>query len=138
MADRLLLYDGVCALCNGVVQRVLRRDRARRYQFAPLQGEPARTRLRSHGLDPDALDTFVLVLDPDTPAERVLVRGRAGVQVVREMGGVYALAGAFGVLPTPVLDWAYNVVARNRYRTFGKFEACPVPPPEQRDRFVDG
>lgn len=136
MADRLLLYDGVCALCNRVVQAVLKRDRNRRYVFAPLQGEPARTRLAAHGLDPNALDTFVLVLDPDTPQERVLTRGRAGVQVLREMGGLGTLAGALTVLPTPVLDWGYNLIARNRYKTFGQHDACPLPAPEHRDRFL--
>ncbi len=138
MADRLLLYDGVCALCNRVVRHVLQRDRAKRYQFAPLQGEPARARLRAHGLDPDALDTFVLVLEPDTPRERVMTRGRAGLQVLVEMGGVYALARVLAALPTRVLDWAYNRIALKRYKTFGKFDVCPVPPAEHRDRFVDG
>ena len=136
MADRLLLYDGVCALCNRVVQAVLARDRARRYLFAPLQGVLGRKQLAAHGLDPDALDTFVLVLDPDTPQERVLTRGRAGVQVLREMGGIGTLVGVLGLLPTPVLNWGYNLIAKNRYKTFGQHESCPLPAPEHRERFL--
>lgn len=135
-ADRLLLYDGVCALCNRVVAYVLRRDRRRRYRFAALQSPAARPYLERHGIDPNAMDTFVLVLDPDTSAERVLVRGRAGVRVLSEMGGIASWVRAAAILPTPVLDWAYNLVARNRYRVFGSFDACPLPPPEHRERFL--
>ncbi|MCO5296287.1 MAG: DCC1-like thiol-disulfide oxidoreductase family protein [Fimbriimonadaceae bacterium] len=134
-ADRLLLYDGVCALCNRVVAFVLRRDRARRYRFASLQSPAALPYLQRHGVDPDAMDTFVLVLDPDTDRERVLVRGRAGVRVLGEMRGLLSLMRAAAWLPTPLLDWGYNLVARNRYRVFGQFDACPLPPPEHRDRF---
>lgn len=135
-ADRLLLYDGVCALCNRVVAYVLRRDKARRYRFVALQSPAALPYLERHRLDPGALDTFVLVLDPDTAEERALVRGRAAIWVLSEMGGVASLARLLGVLPTPLLDWGYGLVARSRYRRFGKFDACPLPPAEHRDRFL--
>ena len=135
-ADRVVLYDGVCALCNRIVRFVLRFDAHKRYRFAALQSDYARTTLGRHRRDPEDLDTFVLVLDPDTPQERLLAKGRGGLRVVREMGGLFALAAVFEILPTVLLDWFYDRVARSRYQRFGKFDTCPLPPQEHRDRFL--
>ncbi len=133
----LLLYDGVCALCNGLVRFVLKRDRARLFRFAPLQGETARELLRKWGRTPELLDTLYFVRDADTPGEAVLERSRAALLVFEEIGGVWkVLARLLGVLPSGVLDFLYDFVARRRYRWFGRYDACPLPPPEDRDRFL--
>jgi predicted DCC family thiol-disulfide oxidoreductase YuxK len=136
MAD-LLLYDGTCGLCQRSVQLVLRHDRRGRFRFAPLQGPTATDVLHRHGLDPADLDTVVAVEDPGGPGERVRVRGRAVVYVLRALGGGFRLAALLGFLPTPLLDAAYRLVARRRYRWFGRADACALPSPEQRARFVD-
>jgi predicted DCC family thiol-disulfide oxidoreductase YuxK len=128
----LVLYDGVCALCNGLVKFVVKRDRRDRFRFAPLQGELARGIVAKHGGDPDQLDTMYLVLDDG----RVLKRGRAALRTIRGVGGAWWLMGVFAVLPSFVLDFFYGLVARRRYKMFGKLEACPVPPPEQRHKFL--
>jgi predicted DCC family thiol-disulfide oxidoreductase YuxK len=128
----------VCGLCNGFVRFLLRRDRARRLRFASLQSGFARALLRRHGRDPDDLDTVYLVLDPGMPAERVLARAPAFLAVLPVLGGVWRLvAGALGLLPASVLDGVYRLVVRNRYRWFGRSDACVVPEPGVRDRFIE-
>lgn len=136
-ADAILLYDGVCGLCDRVVQFVLARDGRRRFAFATLQGETAAELLPRHGLDPAALDTFHLVLAPGTPEERVVSRGRGGAHVLRLLGGAWGLVGrVLAALPGFVVDAGYGLVARSRYRLFGKRDACRVPAPDERERFL--
>jgi predicted DCC family thiol-disulfide oxidoreductase YuxK len=132
----LVLYDGVCALCNGLVTFVIARDRRDRFRFAPLQGELARQIVARHGGDPDELDTMYLVLNHGQPDEKVLRRGRAALRTIRSVGGAWTLMGVFALLPSFVLDFFYGLVARRRYKMFGRLEACPVPPPEQRHKFL--
>lgn len=133
----IVLYDGVCALCNGTVRFALARDRARRIRFAPLQGETARGFLRKWGKEPEVLDTFYLVLDSGTAGERVASRGQAALLLFEEIGGVWRLLGRIlRALPVRLLDSVYDFIARRRYRWFGKYDACPVPPAKDRDRFL--
>ena len=135
----IILYDGVCGLCNGFVAFVWPRDRQRRFRFAPLQGATARAILARHGRDATALDTVIVVVDPDGPSERLLDRSTAGVYVLAGLGGGWrVVATLLGWLPRPLLDVAYRVLARNRYRLFGRLDACPVPGPEHRERFIEG
>jgi predicted DCC family thiol-disulfide oxidoreductase YuxK len=77
-----------------------------------------------------------LVLDEDTPREKLLWRGRAGLRVLRELGFPYSLLSVFAIMPTALLDLGYNFVARNRYRWFGKLDACMLPKPEWRHKFI--
>ena len=135
----IILYDGVCGLCNGFVAFVWPRDRQRQFRFAPLQGATARSILARHGRDATALDTVIVVVDPDGATERLLDRSTAGLYVLARLGGGWRiLATLLGWLPRPLLDLAYRVLARNRYRLFGRLDACPVPGPEHRERFIDG
>lgn len=135
----VLLYDGVCGLCHRWVAFVWPRDRRRLFRFAPLQGGPARALLARHGRDPDALDTVVLVVDHGTPAERLLERSAAALYVLRALGGVWrVVAAVVGLLPRRLLDRGYDLLARHRYRLFGRLDACPVPGPELRERFLEG
>lgn len=139
MGDRqtLLLYDGVCGLCDRLTRFVLKRDRRDRFRFASLQGAPGRAWVARFGKDPDDLTTFYVVVGHDGPAPRLLARGRAGLFVLKELGGVWALSRVLSILPTRVLDWGYERVARNRYRWFGKLDACLVPSPEARSKFLE-
>jgi predicted DCC family thiol-disulfide oxidoreductase YuxK len=133
----IVLYDGVCALCNRLVRFVLARDRAGLFRFASLQGEVARAVLARHGRNPDALDTLVVVLDPGLPAERLLDRSTAAVFVLQQLPGVSRIAGrVMAAVPASLRDVVYRLIARTRYRTFGRYEVCPLPPPGVRDRFL--
>jgi predicted DCC family thiol-disulfide oxidoreductase YuxK len=133
----IVLYDGVCALCNGLVTFVLARDRAGVFRFASLQGEFGRETLARHGRNSGALDTLLIVLSPGSPDERLLDRSTAALFVLQHLPGIWTLAGrAMEIVPGALRDVAYRLVARTRYRTFGKYDVCPVPPPEVRDRFL--
>jgi predicted DCC family thiol-disulfide oxidoreductase YuxK len=133
----ILLFDGVCGLCDRTVQFVLRHDPEGRFRFAPLQSEFAHAVLERHGRDPGELDTMYLVLDPGTPRERVLAKSDGVLAVLKGLGGAWPLLTIAGLLPRRLRDRAYDVVARNRYRWFGRYDQCPLPRPEVRERFIE-
>ncbi len=133
----ILLFDGVCGLCNGLVKFVLRRDREGVIRFAPLQGKAAAEILARHRKDATRLDTVYVVLDPFTPQERLLSKGRAVCTLLQRIGGVWSIPALGRFLPRAFVDFFYDFVARNRYRWFGKLEACPVPTNDQLARFVE-
>jgi predicted DCC family thiol-disulfide oxidoreductase YuxK len=134
----ILLYDGVCGLCNRLVQFVLKRDARDHVRFASLQSDFASRILRRHGLDPHDLDTVYLVTDYDQPDERLTARSDAVIAVLRQQGGFWgAIAIALRVLPRRLRDWGYGLVARTRYRIFSKYETCLLPQEKHRHRFLD-
>lgn len=127
----MLLYDGVCGLCDRFVQFILRHDRSGSMSFATLQGsygEEARRLIP--GLD--QVDSLVLL-----HRDGAWIRSTAALEVARYLGGGWSLAAAFYVVPRVIRDAVYDWVARRRYRVFGKYDACPLPSPETRARFLD-
>jgi len=137
MGRHLVLYDGVCGLCNSLVQFVLPRDRGGAFDFASLQSATGRGWLERFGRNPDALDTFVVVVEYRGTAPAVRTRGDAALFVARELGLPWRLLGILRVLPRRLRDLGYDVIARRRYRLFGRYDACPLPPPEAKERFID-
>lgn len=139
----VVLYDGVCGFCNRVVRRTIRRDPDGLFRFAPLQSEPARAALARHGMalpaasSPDP-GTFYLVLDWGAPGERLLARSDAVLFILRSLPRHSLAAGLYLLLPRFLRDALYNFVARHRYRWFGRYDACPLPRPEDRARFLEG
>lgn len=128
----ILLYDGVCALCNGAVRFILRRDRRRTVRFAPLQGETAAGILARHP-DLRGLDSMVWI---DTGG-CVRTRSDAALRIGRYLGGVWGVLAAIArIVPAALRDAVYDLVARTRYRVFGRYDACPLPPAEHRGRFL--
>ena len=137
-ANPIVLYDGVCGLCNRLVQFLLKHDKDARLRFASLQSEFAEKVLRRHGLDPKDLDTVHVVENYNQPDERVLQRSDAVLRAGRELGGFWSASGSTArVIPRPLRDLAYRFVATNRYRVFGKYDSCMLPDPNQRSRFLD-
>jgi predicted DCC family thiol-disulfide oxidoreductase YuxK len=132
----ILLYDGVCGFCNRCIQFMLKRDRNDRFRYAPLQSGFAREILHRHGKNPQDFDTVYLVENYGQPDERLIVKGRAGMRVLRELGGAWRVLSWLGVLPRFVLDFGYDLVAGNRYRLFGKSASCPLPSPQDRAKFI--
>ena len=132
----LVLYDGVCAMCNGLVTFLLARDRNDRFRFLALQSELGREVVRARGGDPDEVSTLYVLTAPGRPGERVLVRGRAGIRAMTAAGGPWVLLHALRVLPSFLLDAGYRLIARHRYRIAGRLDACPVPPAEHRHKFL--
>ncbi len=140
MPHSILLYDGVCGLCNRFVQFILRRDRDGIFRFASLQSALAARILARHNISPAELDTVYVVVNPDSqePPEFLLSRSDAALFVLKQLGGLSRfVASLVQLLPKFVRDPAYNTVARHRYRIFGKFESCALPSARDRSRFLD-
>lgn len=130
----LLLYDGVCVLCNGVVRFVVRHDAGRVFRFAPLQSSLAKELLVGKS---DVLEGVVLVADTLTPSQQIYHRSDAVSEALVILGGRWRLLGRLlGAVPRPLREFGYDVVARLRYRLFGRYEVCPVPEPGLRSRMV--
>jgi predicted DCC family thiol-disulfide oxidoreductase YuxK len=132
----LLLYDGVCALCNGVVQFLMKHDRLDRFRYAPLQSSLGREVLAR--FDIHAFPDGVMVLtDALTPSEHLYQRSDAVGAALQLLGEPWRVAGrGLRLVPRPLRDWGYGIVARFRYRLFGRYDTCPIPPPEQRGRLL--
>ncbi len=132
----VLLYDGVCGLCNGVVQFVLPRDPGNLFYFASLQSEYARSVLLRHKQDPDNLNTVYVVVDSNTREEHLLSKSSAAIYVASKLGAPLSLAPVFKILPLFIRDGLYDFVAANRYKWFGKHDVCLAPTPKDRERFL--
>lgn len=138
MTHPILLYDGVCGLCNRLNQFVLRRDPQGLFRFASLQSALAARILARHGKDSADLDTLYAVVNPNQPDELLLTRSDAAIFVLKQLGGFWGLTGfVLQFKPRFLRELGYRLIARNRYRLFGRFETCPLPTPETRDRFLD-
>ena len=136
-ANPIILYDGVCGLCNRLVQFLLKRDKRGRLRFASLQSDFAARVLTRHGIDPKDLDTVQVVVNYNRPDERILNRSDAILGAGAELGMAWStLATVARVVPRALRDLVYGFVARNRYRVFGKYETCMLPDPNQRHRFL--
>lgn len=137
MARHLVLYDGVCGLCNGAVQFILPRDRDGVFAFASLQSATGRTTAERFGRNPNELDSFYLVLNYDSPSPELLIKSAAALRVAALLGQPWRLLAGFRLLPRALTDAVYDIVARYRYRVFGRYDTCPLPTPDQRARFID-
>jgi predicted DCC family thiol-disulfide oxidoreductase YuxK len=135
--EHVILYDGVCGLCNRVNQFVLSHDSGSVFDFASLQSETGRSFVKRFGREPDALDTFYVVTNYRSGSPALLSRAEAALFIMKTIGAPWSWLGAFGILPKTVLNWSYDIVARNRYRVFGRYDSCPLPGPDQRRRFID-
>ena len=133
----IVLYDGVCGLCNRLNQFLLKRDRKDRLRFASLQSEFAQRVLRAHELDAADLDTVYVVLNHGTAGETALARSDAIIHAVQQLGGIWKIISLGKLLPRSLKNAIYNVVARNRYRVFGKSDSCVLPEPRHRQKFID-
>ncbi len=135
MAD-LVLFDGVCGLCNRLIQFLLRRDGDNVFLYAPLQSTLGQRLVSEHGADPTVLDTFYVIADYQSATPRMLARSAAAFQVLKRLHKGYRLLTVFEYLPSAWRDAAYNFVARRRHRWFKPLDACQVVPPHQQAKFL--
>lgn len=133
----LVLYDGECGLCHGLIQFVLPRDPRGVFHFAPLQGPSASIHLARFGGVPSRLSTVYVVAGYRGDHPECLIKARAALSIAKSLGWPWRAASVFEVLPTAWLDWGYDLIARNRHRFLGRRETCLMPRPEYRDRFLD-
>jgi predicted DCC family thiol-disulfide oxidoreductase YuxK len=127
----VVLFDGVCNLCNASVLFVIKRDPRGIFRFAALQSAFAREILVKHNLDPDGLHSIIVV-----HGSRLYKRSRAALEVVRRLRGLWPILYILIIVPPFIRDWVYDWVASNRYDWFGKKDQCMIPTPELRSRFI--
>jgi predicted DCC family thiol-disulfide oxidoreductase YuxK len=137
IGHHLILYDGVCGLCNRFTTFVLTHDKKAHFRFASLQSATGQAWLRGFSKNPDILDTLYVVPNYESESGTSLERARAALFVLRTLGSPWRWAGILGILPDSLLNFAYDVIARNRYRIFGRYEQCMLPTADSRERFID-
>lgn len=128
----IILFDGVCNLCNTSVQYVIKHDKRAFFTFASLQGETGQQLLKKYGLTDNDLNSFVLIIN-----NKVVTRSAAALTVARNLGGIIKLLYGFMIIPAFIRDAVYNIIAKNRYKWFGKRDSCMIPSPELSSRFLN-
>ncbi len=128
----VLLFDGVCNLCNGAVQFIIRRDPRGKVHFAALQSEAGQQLLEQFPQAPRDVSTIILV-----EKGKLYTRSDAALRVARHLSGAWPALYGFIIVPRPIRNAVYNWVARNRYRWFGKKDQCMIPTPNLKARFLD-
>ncbi len=129
---RVLLFDGVCNLCNGTVQFILKRDKKEKFKFATLQSKSGQILLNKYKLPLYPFDTFVYIVD-----ESYFIKSEAALLVIKELGGIWKILSILRYIPRPIRDFIYDVIAKSRYRIFGKKDECMLPSPSLKKRFLD-
>jgi predicted DCC family thiol-disulfide oxidoreductase YuxK len=131
MPSDLVIFDGVCHLCARSVKFILDHESKPTLRFVPLQSPAGARMMRKLGLSADDAKTFVLVVDG-----RAYVKSQAAIRVAQYLRSPWTALGVIRVFPRAFRDWGYDVIARNRYRWFGRADSCMVPTPELRARFI--
>lgn len=131
VSSPVIIFDGVCTLCNASVDFVIRRDKKRQFRYTANQMEPGREILRDHGIDPDDIHSVYLYENG-----KLYSKSGAALRVARLLGFPYSLAWGFMIIPAPIRNWVYDLIASNRYKWFGQKETCRLPSPEERALFL--
>ncbi len=132
-ARQIIVFDGVCTLCNRGVAFLLAHEHDHLIRFAAAQSTAGRELLSEFGLDPENLASFVFI-----QGGTAHFRSDAALRVARHLRLPWRMFRVLRIIPRPLRDWVYDLIARRRYRWFGKRESCMVPTPEMRSRFLDG
>ena len=127
----IVLFDGICNFCNGSVNFIIEHDKANYFKFAPLQSEIGQTLLDKHGIDKLETDSVILIED-----DKAYTHSTAALRVARKLDGIWKHFYIFRFVPAFIRDFAYKVFAKYRYELFGKQDACMMPTPEIRARFL--
>lgn len=131
---QLILFDGVCNLCNSSVLYVIKADRKNRFLFAPLQSDIGVALINEFNIDTDKTDS-ILLYSPKTHS--ITYRSSAALHIAKQLGFPTNLMVVFFIIPTFIRNWVYNYIAKNRYKWFGKKESCMIPTPELKSKFLE-
>lgn len=126
----VILFDGVCNLCNGSVQKIIAADPKKQFRFASLQGSFGQQVLKQFHLPPSEFSSFILLEN-----NQIFTKSTGALKVARRLSGAWPLFYAFIIVPQFIRDGVYNIIARNRYKWFGKKESCMVPQAALQDLF---
>ncbi|MBU8788588.1 thiol-disulfide oxidoreductase DCC family protein [Bacillus glycinifermentans] len=132
MPGTIVLFDGVCNVCDGAVQFIIKHDPKGLFSFAPLQSDTGRKLLEQHGLSADHFDSMILIKNG-----RVYAKSAAVLHVAKGLSGLWRAAAVFLIIPKPLRDAVYDLLAKNRYKWFGKKESCMIPGPDIKKRFLE-
>jgi len=127
--ERIVLFDGVCNFCNSSVQFIINRDPSGKFQFASQQSEVGERLMAAHGVRGN--DSIVYIENG-----QVFMKSTAALRIAKQLSGLWPACSIFTVIPLPIRNAVYNLIAKNRYRWFGKRESCMIPPPSIRKRFL--
>ncbi len=128
---QILLFDGVCNLCNRAVRIVLRYDQPNKIMFCPLQSATGQGLLQHFDLDPETLESLVYIRN-----EKALIKSQAVIAVMTDMGGIWKMGKVLQLFPRTFGDYFYDVVAKSRYKWFGKQDKCMIPATNISNRFL--
>jgi len=128
----IILFDGVCNLCSGVVLFAIKRDPERIFKYAPLQSEAGQSLLRHFGLPMNDLNSFILV-----EGNKYYQKSTAVLRIAKRIKGLWPILYSFIIVPEPIRDFIYDIVAKNRYKWFGRKDECLIPTPDIRSRFLE-
>ncbi|MGF1753446.1 thiol-disulfide oxidoreductase DCC family protein [Vibrio makurazakiensis] len=126
----IVIFDGVCNLCDGSVRFIINRDPTAKFVFTPMQSEHAQTLLKKHNLSELTLDSVVLI-----KGERSFIQSDAAIEIAKELHGFWRWLRIFKIIPAPIRNFLYQWVAKNRYKIFGRRDVCIAPSPNVRKRF---
>lgn len=129
---KIILFDGVCNFCNYWVNFAIKRDRKKKLKFTTLQGETAKQLLQKFHINPISINSVVFI-DKD----KAYTQSSAAIRICKYLNGGWKLFYGFMIFPKFIRDFFYNIIARNRYKWYGKKESCMVPTPEVKERFLD-
>lgn len=129
--DNVILFDGVCNFCDQSVQFIIKRDRDGIYKFASLQSDIGQKLLTKYQVPTD-IDSFLLIKD-----NKVYTKSTAALKIAQQLDGLWKVFYPLIIIPKPFRDIFYNIIAKNRYKWFGKKDSCTLPSPEIKDRFID-
>ena len=130
-SDSILLFDGVCNLCNRSVQFIIRIDKKERIRFAPVQSIPGQLLLKKYSVDPTVIDSVVYL-----SGEKVFLKSTAVLRILKDIGGGWKILYAFIIIPEFIRDYFYDLIAKSRYRIFGRRDSCMVPSDDINRRFL--
>ena len=129
----IILFDGVCNLCNGAINFIITHDKKDTFRYASLQSDIAQKLLQERNIDPATMDSIVLI----DPGSAYYHKSTAVLQIAKRLSGLYPLLSLFLMLPNTMRDWIYDIIATNRYRWFGKKDQCMIPTPRLKALFID-
>lgn len=130
---KLILFDGVCNLCNDAVLKVIKNDKKNVFLFTALQSETGKEIISTVGIDVSKIDSIILY-EQETA---YYIKSTAALRIMKDFSGFWKIMQIFTILPTSFNDFFYDFIARNRYKWFGKKESCMIPTPELKAKFLD-
>lgn len=129
---KIILFDGVCNLCNGAVQFIIKNDKKDIFRFVALQSELGIEICNHIGVDQNKIDSIILY----HPGVAYYYKSSAVLEISKDLGGIYSLASFFKIFPEKFRNYIYNYIAKNRYKWYGKKESCMIPTPELKAKFL--